>query len=314
MHLKKTQSRTGLVATALTFLGSWDFFLFAYPYHQVRREQQNLFLFDGDYIRQTYRGVGWLARFVSDFLEQFFVSPVPASLIVALLLTGIGVVVYRICRHFLKEWPSLGIAALFFVWSFLRECGNLYITRYTVVTLAYLSLVLLALQCRKAWQKPVAAAVLLALGFWALESPFHKHYGKLWSVPKFDYERVIGLDVETSLENWDKVLQLSKVDLYMEEASYCYNLAPGLVGAHHFHERHGRGGMVPAGRHDAGGTEFHHIAAGLAQAHRSAFPGPPGPGEPDFGRGRRGDEIPKSARPVAVLRKMGPEHDARPSG
>jgi tetratricopeptide (TPR) repeat protein len=230
MHLKKTQSRTGLVATALAFLGSWGFFLFAYPYHLMRREQQNLFLFDGDYIRQTYRGVGWLARFVSDFLEQFFVSPVPASLIVALLLTGIGVVVYRICRHFLKEWPSLGIAALFFVWSFLRECGNLYITRYTVVTLAYLSLVLLALQCRKAWQKPVAAAVLLALGFWALESPFHKHYGKLWSVPKFDYERVIGLDVETSLENWDKVLQLSKVDLYMEEASYCYNLALAMTG------------------------------------------------------------------------------------
>ena len=230
MHLKKTQSRTGLVATALAFLGSWGFFLFAYPYHLMRREQQNLFLFDGDYIRQTYRGVGWLARFVSDFLEQFFVSPVPASLIVALLLTGIGVVVYRICRHFLGKWPSLAIASAFFIWAFLRETGNLYITRYTVVVLGYLTLILLALQCRKGWAKAMMGVLLLAVGAWALASPFHRHYGKPINTPKFNYERVIALDVETSREHWDKVLRLSKKDLYVEEASYCYNLALAMTG------------------------------------------------------------------------------------
>ena len=186
----KTQSRTGLIAATLAFLGSWGFFLFAYPYHLMRREQQNLFLFDGDYIRQTYRGVGWLARFVSDFLEQFFVSPVPASLIVALLLTGIGVVVYRICRHFLGKWPSLAIASAFFIWAFLRETGNLYITRYTVVVLGYLTLILLALQCRKGWAKAMMGVLLLAVGAWALASPFHRHYGKPINTPKFNYERV----------------------------------------------------------------------------------------------------------------------------
>ena len=230
MHKKETQFRTGLVAAALAFLGSWSFFLFAYPYHLMRREQQNLFLFDGAYIRETYRGVGFLGRFVSDFLEQFFLAAVPASLIVALLLTGIGVVVFRICRHFLGKWPSLGIATLFFAWSFLRETGNLYLTRYTVATLALLSLVLLALQFKNAWLKPVAAALLVGLGIWAFGSPVHKVYGKAWSVPQFKYERVIGLDTEAYRENWDKVLQLSKVDLYTEEASYCYNLALAMKG------------------------------------------------------------------------------------
>ena len=228
--MKGSKTHIGLKATALGFLAPFAFFQFAYPYHLMRREQMNLFLFDGDYIRQTYRGAGWLARFLSDFLEQFFLSPVPASLLVALLLTGIGVVVYRICRHFLGKWPSLSVATLFFVWSFLRETSNLYQTRYTLVVLGYLSCVLLALQCRKGGTKALAGILLLAIGSWALASPFHKHYGKLWSVPKFDYERVIGLDVETSLENWDKVLQLSKVDLYMEEASYCYNLALAMKG------------------------------------------------------------------------------------
>ena len=230
MHKKETQFRTGLVAAALAFLGSWSFFLFAYPYHLMRREQQNLFLFDGAYIRETYRGVGFLGRFVSDFLEQFFLAAVPASLIVALLLTGIGVVVFRICRHFLGKWPSLGVAALFFAWSFLRETGNLYLTRYTVATLALLSLVLLALQFKNAWLKPVAAALLVGLGIWAFGSPVHKIYGKAWSVPNLPYERVVGLDTETYREHWDKVLQLSKVDLYTEEASYCYNLALAMKG------------------------------------------------------------------------------------
>ena len=230
MHKKETQFRTGLVAAALAFLGSWSFFLFAYPYHLMRREQQNLFLFDGAYIRETYRGVGFLGRFVSDFLEQFFLAAVPASLIVALLLTGIGVVVFRICRHFLGKWPSLGVAALFFAWSFLRETGNLYLTRYTVATLALLSLVLLALQFKNAWLKPVAAALLVGLGIWVFGSPVHKIYGKVWSVPNLPYERVVGLDTETYREHWDKVLQLSKVDLYTEEASYCYNLALAMKG------------------------------------------------------------------------------------
>ena len=230
MHKKVTQFRTGLVAAALAFLGSWSFFLFAYPYHLMRREQQNLFLFDGAYIRETYRGVGFLGRFVSDFLEQFFLAAVPASLIVALLLTGIGVVVFRICRHFLGKWPSLGVAALFFAWSFLRETGNLYLTRYTVATLALLSLVLLALQFKNAWLKPVAAALLVGLGIWVFGSPVHKIYGKAWSVPNLPYERVVGLDTETYREHWDKVLQLSKVDLYTEEASYCYNLALAMKG------------------------------------------------------------------------------------
>ena len=226
----KTQSRTGLIAATLAFLGSWGFFLFAYPYHLMRREQMNLFLFDWDYILQTYRGSGWLARVLSDFLEQFFLAAVPASLIIALLLTGIGVVVYRICRCFLGKWPSLGVATLFFVWSFLRETGNLYQTRYTVATLIYLALVLLALQFRKVWLRPVAGVLLLALGAWTIGSPIQSVYGKAWSMPRFNYERVIGLDVETAREHWDKVLLLSKKDLFMEEASYCYNLALAMTG------------------------------------------------------------------------------------
>ena len=228
--MKAIQSHIGHGAAGLAFLGTFSFFQFAYPYHLVRREELNLFVFDRDYIAATYRGAGWLARFVADFLEQFFHLPVAGPALVALLLTGIGYVTYRICRHFMGRWPSLAVAALLFAWSFMRETGNLYITRYTVVTLGYLSLVWLALQCRKNWMKPVAAALLLASGCWFLGSPYHQYYGKAWGVPMLEYEKVIGLDAEVARENWDKVIRMSEHDLYMVEASYCYNLAHAMKG------------------------------------------------------------------------------------
>lgn len=222
--------RMGYLAAGLAFMAAYVFFQFAYPYHLIRREQMSLFVFDCDYIRQTYTGSGWLVRFVSDFLEQFFHLPVVGPFVVALLLTAIGVVTYRICRRVLGQWSSLAVATVVFAWSFMRETGNLYVTRYTIVVLGYLSLTLVALQFKKVWGKLASFVVLVALGTWALGSPVNKFYGKPWGVPRIEYDRMIGLDDEVSREHWDKVLKLSRKDLYMVEASYCYNLAQAKEG------------------------------------------------------------------------------------
>ena len=227
---KLTDSNVNRVAVTAAFLTAYGFFQLAYPYHLIRREQMNLFLYDTDYIRQTYQGTGWLARFISDFLEQFFHLPVAGPLIVALMLTAIGAVVYKISRKYLSHWPALAIATLFYIWSFMRETGNLYITRYTVVMLGYLLLIHIALQFSKSWSRPVALVTLMLLGVWALGAPFHKHYGRPWGTPKLQYDKLIGLDAEVARERWDKVLKLSKKDLYMVEASYCYNLAHAMKG------------------------------------------------------------------------------------
>ena len=223
-------TRWVLLASVLGFLVAFGFFQFAYPYHLIQREQNTLFLFDWDYICITYRGSGWLARFLADFAEQFFRLPVAAPLVIASLLTAIGYTSYRICRIFMESKPSMAVAAALFVWSFMRETGNLYITRYTIVFLGYLILILTALRFRKPAVRYAASALLALFGIWALGSPVHRDYGKLWGIPRIGYDRVMGLDVETSRENWDKVLQLSKVDLYTEEASYCYNLALAMKG------------------------------------------------------------------------------------
>lgn len=214
----------------LAFLTSFAFFLFAYPYHLIRREQLTLFLYDWDYICQTYAGTGWLARFVSDFLVQFFLLPVIGPLIVALLLTAIGSAAYSICRKFIGVWPSLAIATVIIFWSFMRETGNLYTTRYTLVILGYLAIILAALQFKKYIYRAFSFALMFIFGLWAIGSPYHENYGKLWSSPKLDYERLIALDAESARENWDKVIKLSNKDLFMMEASYYYNLAHAVKG------------------------------------------------------------------------------------
>lgn len=215
---------------AAAFLAAFVFFQFAYPYHLIRREQLSLFLYDWDYIFQTYGGPGWLAQLASDFLEQFFGLPVVGPLVIAAILTGIGTVTYRIFRHFLGRWPSLIIAALFFAWSFLRETDDVYCTRYTLAVLGYLAFILLALSFRKAWMKPLAAVVLLGAGVWTLGLPTDQEHGRLWAVPDLRIDKLIGMDTEVYRENWDKVIKLSERVGNFTEASYCYNIAHGMKG------------------------------------------------------------------------------------
>ena len=95
------------VAVAAAFLLAYVFFQFTYPYHLIRREQMALFLFDWDYIIQTYHGTGWMSRFVSDFLEQFFLLPAAGPFTISLLLTVIALVVYRICNRHLNQTAIL---------------------------------------------------------------------------------------------------------------------------------------------------------------------------------------------------------------
>lgn len=222
--------RTEYLSASLAFLASFCFFLIAYPYHLMRREQMNLFLFDWDYIVQRFSGTSWLSSLAGSFADQFLCVPFLGALIISLLLVAIGAVTYRICRKFLGKRISLLIAALLFIWSFLRECGALYMTRYTFATLGFLTLVLLALQFKNVIVKVLAMVLFLCFGMWALGSPYHEVSGKLWATPNFEYERMFGLSTEVANEDWDRVLELSEKDLHTLDASLCYNLAQAMKG------------------------------------------------------------------------------------
>lgn len=236
-NLKISERNTGFYAAGLSFLAAWGFFQFVYPYHLMRREQLNLFLYDWDYIKETYTGIGWLSRMAGDFIDQFLYFPVIGPILIALILTALAAVTYGICRHWLKKWPSMGIAALVFVWSFMRETENLFLTQYSIATLTYLSLILAALSFRRIWAKSLAAVCFVAFGVFAAGKPFDNDYGRLWGTPNFLNEKIIGMDVFNSRYNWDKVLKLAEDNLYVNSASYNYNLASAMketMGDDHF--------------------------------------------------------------------------------
>ena len=219
----------GKKATVSAFAVAFLFFQFAYPYHLMRREQISLFMFDGNYISQTYRGAGWLSRLLGDFIDQFLHFPVAGPILIALILTAIAVFAYKIARRFLGERPSMATAAAVFIWAILRETGNLQMTRYSLAIMCYLYIILCFIRLHSWWRK-TAFIPVIALCIWALGSPYDAHYGKMFNTPSMKYERMIGMDVELTSEKWDKVLKLTEKDYHVIEESYCYNLANAMKG------------------------------------------------------------------------------------
>lgn len=226
----RLQDKIRFIIPAAAFLAAFGFFAFAYPYHLMRREQLTLFLMDWPHIFRTYSGPGFLARLIADFMEQFFCFKFIGPLVVAGLLTAIGGLTYHICRNFAGKKLSLLIATIIYIWSFLRETETIYMTQYTIVTAGYLLCIWAALKFRKAAARLGALALFAVMGFWLLGSPYHKNYGKLIGKPDLEFEKLIAMDVETSRENWDKVLDISKQNLLYNEAVYFYNLATAKKG------------------------------------------------------------------------------------
>ena len=226
----KIKQKYQYIFAAAAFVAAYIFFQFFYPYHLMRREQQTLFLFDLPYIFRTYSGPGCISRFLGDFLEQFFCFKVAGPLVVAALLTAIGTLSYKICRNFSGRKVSLLISTIIYIWCFLRETETIYITRYTIAVAGYLLCIWAALKFRKPVLKFGSLAVFLALALLLFGNPYHKNYGKLIGKPDLEFEKLISLDVETSRENWDKVLEVSKKNLLYNEACYFYNLALAKKG------------------------------------------------------------------------------------
>ena len=215
---------------AAAFLTAFAFFALAYPYHLMRREQLTLFIYDLPHIIRTYGGAGCFSAFLGDFAEQFFCFRAAGPLVISLLLTAIGVLSYRICRSFAGRKLSFIIALLVYAWSFLRETETIFVTRYTIAVAGYLLCIYAALSFRKPLARFCALPLFLLLGVGLFGSLYHRDYGKLIGKPDFEYEKLIGMDVEASRENWDNVLDISKSNLLYNEACYLHNLAAAMKG------------------------------------------------------------------------------------
>lgn len=97
---------TGIFVVLFIFLQTF------FKFHFYYIEQNQLFLFDWDFIRDTISQVGGLSELLGDFLLQFFLHPYAGALIVTMLLLLISIATAGMCKQIS---PSQNTPLLYFL-------------------------------------------------------------------------------------------------------------------------------------------------------------------------------------------------------
>ena len=113
------------------------FFGLAYPHHLHYQEQFQLFLFDGGYVWDVIRHPGGVADLLGRFSTQFFLYAWVGGLIIALLLSAIQLLTFRLVNS--QLFYGLTFVPPFLLWLFLLDenalTGGLWAVLLTLLAL-----------------------------------------------------------------------------------------------------------------------------------------------------------------------------------
>lgn len=100
IRMKKSLSKTWKIGLTLLFgLVVFLFWRFRYPFALSYQEQLQLFLFDDDYFWERMSEPGGLARYIAEFLVQFYNIVTVGALIIALLLMTVQRLTWRLMQR-----------------------------------------------------------------------------------------------------------------------------------------------------------------------------------------------------------------------
>ena len=125
------------------------FWSIRYPYVLAYQEQLQLFLFDGDYFCERISEPGGLARYVAEFLVQFYNAAAIGALIIALLFMLVQQLTWRLMR-----------AKSHYLLSFLPALMLWYAMGDENVMLTYVVALVMALSVALAWTRWCAGIAL----------------------------------------------------------------------------------------------------------------------------------------------------------
>jgi hypothetical protein len=116
------------------------FFAFFYQYHLFYQEQYQLFLFTGEYFRQTVWHVGGLAGYIGAFLTQFYYYPKIGALIIAALLVIIQELMLYLSTMLKRQsyWTLLTFIPSIIYWRLLCD-ENTMLTGVVALVMALLA-------------------------------------------------------------------------------------------------------------------------------------------------------------------------------
>ena len=205
----------------------WCFFQFWYPYHFFFQEQNQIFLYSCDYI-ETYRGSGWLARLIGDFLTQFYYYLYVGATILTLCLLAIATLLYIGLRNF-KVSRIVALILALVVMTFVAVChfSTSYRLSSTISVMGWcLLLWLVSVMNRRLLKFSVLACGLL---------PCYLLFGipevKKIQSPDFILEKDFAVDCEYYFGNHNKVIKMVEgYDRWTSQMLFFYNLVQAQRG------------------------------------------------------------------------------------
>ena len=165
--LSDSLSKHGRVLLTLVFgIVVFIFWAFRYPFALTYQEQLQLFLFDGDYFCGRMSEPGGFARYIAEFLVQFYNGAAIGALIIAVLYMLVQRLTWRLMR-----------SDIYYVLSFIPVIMLWYAMGDESVMLTYVVALVIALAVALGWScwtkgamwlKWVAALVLIPVLYWLI--------------------------------------------------------------------------------------------------------------------------------------------------
>jgi hypothetical protein len=163
----KMKNKLQIALTALFGVSAFCFWLFVRPALIVEREALQLFLWNSDYLTNRLAVPGGFARYIGDFLVQYFMFETTGAAILAVVLSAV-LWLFWILLH--RSLPSVSEKILFPI-SFLPAIALWYMmcdmdTSMTLPVAVLLTLLLMLLLPKNKNASMLGSVVLLPIGYW----------------------------------------------------------------------------------------------------------------------------------------------------
>ena len=204
------------------------FFQFWYPYHFFYHEQNQIFLWEWEYLSGYFQRVGGLASLAGDFLTQFYYYLYAGATILTLCIALAGLLVYKILTN-LKVSPWIALVIGFCVMGFLTVChfSTVYKLSSTVCIIGWLLFLWAASAIRARWLRLSCFMIILLPAYLLFGTPKKVRL----QAPDFVLEKDFAVSNEYYFGNYDKVLDIVKSsDGWTQQMQFFYNLVNAQRG------------------------------------------------------------------------------------
>ena len=204
------------------------FFQFWYPYHFFYHEQNQIFLWEWEYLSGYFQRVGGLASLAGDFLTQFYYYLYAGATILTLCIALAGLLVYKILTN-LKVSPWIALVISICVMGFLTVChfSTVYKLSSTVCIIGWLLFLWAASAIRARWLRLSCFVIILLPAYLLFGTPKKVRL----QAPDFVLEKDFAVSNEYYFGNYDKVLDIVKSsDGWTQQMQFFYNLVNAQRG------------------------------------------------------------------------------------